>query len=228
MNGEALYCTKKGTIVIPISPELFVQIQDVCYVSKASTNLISMGILKRCGWLYLNEGSHMLLIKETSTKETVTIKAKLIKQNIYCLVVYRAKEVIMSLHGQGRPIYLMGTTPMQHLWHWRFEHASHARIKLASTMINRLLLDQVNESYEATNESASDSEHLSLNDSERLTPDVESHSAKGKSKSNCTIEPLTALQANGDLTKVCQLCMQSKQTRIIQHTSMRTTKRILE
>ena len=106
---------KKGTIAIPTSPELFVQIQDVCYVLKASANLISMGILKRCGWSYLNKGSHMLLIKETSTKETVTIKAKLIKQNIYCLMMYRVKEVIMSLHNQGRPTHLMGTTPTQHL-----------------------------------------------------------------------------------------------------------------
>ena len=97
-NGEVLYCIKKRTIAIPTGPELFIQIQDVCYVLKVSTNLISMGILKRCGWLYLNEGSHMLLIKETSTKETITIKAKLIKQNIYCLVVYRAKKIIMSLH----------------------------------------------------------------------------------------------------------------------------------
>ena len=103
-------------------------------------------------------------------------------------------------------------------------------------MVNELLLNQVNELYEAINESVSDSEHLSPNDSEHLslndfkhlTSDVESHSAKGKSKSNCIIEPLTALQANGDLMKVCQPCVQSKQTRIIQHTSMRTTKRILE
>ena len=103
-------------------------------------------------------------------------------------------------------------------------------------MINRLLLNQVNKLYKAINESVSNSEHLSLNNSEhlslnnseRLTPDVESHSVKGKSKSNCIIKPLTALQANRDLTKVCQLCVQSKQTRIIQHTSMRTTKRILE
>ena len=115
VNGEVLYCIKKETIAIPTSPESFVQIQDVCYVLKASTNLISMGILKRCGWSYLNEGSHMLLTKETFIKETVTIKAKLTKQNIYCLVVYRAKKVIMSLHDQGRPTYLMGTTLMQHL-----------------------------------------------------------------------------------------------------------------
>ena len=74
-----------------------------------------MGILKRCGWSYLNEGSHILLIEETFTKETVTIKAKLIKQNIYHLVIYEVKEVIMSLYNQSRPIHLMGTTPMQHL-----------------------------------------------------------------------------------------------------------------
>ena len=160
-----------------------------------------MSILKRCEWLYLNEGSHMLLIKETFTKETVIIKAKLIKQNIYCLIVYRVKEVIMSLHDQSRPTHLMGTTLMQHLWHQRFKHASHARIKLAFIIINKLLLNQVNELYKAINESVSnsehlslnDSEHLSLNDSEHLTSDVESHSAKGKSKSNCIIEPLTAL-----------------------------------
>ena len=115
MNGEALYCTKKGTIVIPTSSESFIQIWDVCYISKTSANLISIGILKRCRWLYLNEGSHMLLIKETSTKETIIIKAKLTKQNIYCLVIYRAKKVIMSLHNQGRPTHLMGTTSTQHL-----------------------------------------------------------------------------------------------------------------
>ena len=48
VNGEALYCMKKGMIAIPTSPELFIQIQDVCYVLKASANLISIGILKRC------------------------------------------------------------------------------------------------------------------------------------------------------------------------------------
>ena len=117
VNDEALYCIKKGMIAILTGPESFIQIQDVYYVSKASTNLISMGILKRCGWSYLDEGSHMLLTKETSIKETVTIKAKLTKQNIYCLMVYRVKEVIMSLHDQSRPTHLMGTTLTQHLWH---------------------------------------------------------------------------------------------------------------
>ena len=58
-----------------------------------------MNILKRCEWLYLNEDNHMLLIKKTFTKETVTIKIKLIKQNIYCLVMYKVKKVIMSLHN---------------------------------------------------------------------------------------------------------------------------------
>ena len=66
-------------------------------------------------------------------------------------------------------------------------------------MINELLLNQVNALYEAINESVSDSEHLSLNNSEHLslnnseclTPDVESHSAKGKS--NCIIESLTVM-----------------------------------
>ena len=57
----------------------------------------------------------MLLIKETSIKETVIIKAKLIKQNIYHLVIYRVKKVIMSLHNQSRPTHLMGTTLTQHL-----------------------------------------------------------------------------------------------------------------
>ena len=145
MNSEALYCIKKGTIAIPISSELFIQIQNVCYVLKTFTNLISIGILKRCEWLYLNEGNHILLIKETSIKETVTIKAKLIKQNIYCLIMYRVKKVIMSLYNQSRPTHLMGTTSTQHLWHRRFRHTSYARIKLASIMMNRLLLNQVNE-----------------------------------------------------------------------------------
>ena len=248
MNSETLYCTKKGTIAIPTSSESFVQIWNVCYVSKASANLISMGILKRCEWLYLNEGNHMLLTKETFTKETVTIKAKLTKQNIYHLVVYRVKEVIMSLHGQSRPTHLMGTTPTQHLWHRRFRHASHARIKLASTMVNGLLLNQTNgtnnqsmnelnkphlnqpnELYETVNQQISDNEHLSPNRSEQSSLDTEVNLAENlKDTNNTSTEQLAALQANEDLMKVCQLCVQSKQTRIIQHTSIRTMKRILE
>ena len=93
-------------------------------------------------------------------------------------------------------------------------------------MVNRLLLNQVNESYEATNESLNDFEHLSLNNSKHLTPDVKSHSVKGKS--NCIIEFLAVIQADKAPLSVCTLCVQSKQTRIIQHTSMRTIKRILE
>ena len=57
----------------------------------------------------------MLLIKETSIKETIIIKAKLTEQNIYCLMMYRAKKVIMSLHNQGKPTHLMGTTSTQYL-----------------------------------------------------------------------------------------------------------------
>ena len=98
-------------IAIPTSPKLFIQIQDVCYVLKASANLISMGILKRCGWSYLNEDDHILLIKVAAT-----IRAKLIKQNIYRLVMYRGKDVIIAVQGQqGRPTHLMSATLMQHL-----------------------------------------------------------------------------------------------------------------
>ena len=87
----------------------------------------------------------------------------------------------------------------------------------------------MNELYKATNESVSDFEHLSLNNSEhlssnnseRLTPDVESHSAKGKS--NCIIEPLTVMQADEAPLSVYTLCIQSKQTRIIQYILMRAT-----
>ena len=110
-NSEVLYCMKKEIIAIPTGPELFVQIQDVCYVLKASANLISMGILKRCGWSNLDEDDHMLLIKVAAT-----IRAKLIKQNIYCLVMYEGKDVIIAVQGQQeRPTHLMSATLMQHL-----------------------------------------------------------------------------------------------------------------
>ena len=190
----------------------------------------------------------MLLIKETFIKETVTIKAKLIKQNIYCLVMYRVKEVIMSLHNQSTPTHLMGTTLTQHLWHRRFEHTSYARNKLASTIVNRLLLNQtngmnnqlmnelnkshlnqLNELYKTVNQQISDNEHLSSNCSEQLSLDMKVNLAENlKDTNNTSTEQLAALQANKDLTKVYQLCVQSKQTRIIQHTSMRTIKRILK
>ncbi|KAA6414260.1 MAG: hypothetical protein FRX48_02623 [Lasallia pustulata] len=146
-----------------------------------------MGILKRCGWSYSDEDDHMLL-----TKETVAIRAKLTKQNIYRLVVYRGKEVIMAVQGQqGRPTHLMGATLTQHLWHRRFGHASHERIKLASTMVNGLLLHHAAESYKTANQSASDSECLT-SDSEHLT-----NSSKQLS---LDVEPelLATLQADED------------------------------
>ena len=80
--------------MIYTGPESSVQIQDVYYVLQASANLILMGILKRCGWSYLNEDNYMLL-----TKAATTIRAKLIKQNIYCLVMYRSKDVIIAVQG---------------------------------------------------------------------------------------------------------------------------------
>ena len=70
-----------------------------------------MGILKRCEWSYLNEDDYMLL-----TKAAVTIRAKLTKQNIYCLVMYRDKDVIIAVQGQQeRPTHLMSATLTQHL-----------------------------------------------------------------------------------------------------------------
>ena len=78
---------------------------------QASANFISISILKRCEWLYFNEDDHILLIKVAAT-----IKAKLTKQNIYCLVMYRDKDVIIAVQDQqGRPIHLISATLMQHL-----------------------------------------------------------------------------------------------------------------
>ena len=53
-----------------------------------------MSILKRCGWSYLDEDDHMLL-----TKATATIRAKLTKQNIHRLVMYKGKDVIIAVQG---------------------------------------------------------------------------------------------------------------------------------
>ena len=164
------------------------------------------------------------------TKVTAIIRAKLTQQNIYRLVMYSGKEVLMAVQGQrGTLTHLKGVTPMQHLWHRRFRHASHARVKLASTMVNGLFLHQMDEPYEAGNQSISDLEHLSPEDSECLSPDMESHSAEGLSHlSSCTTEPLAALLPDDNPQNVCIPCVQSKQTRIVQHTPMRITNRILE
>ena len=95
--------------------------------------------------------------------------------------------------------------------------------------LNKLHLNQLNELYKTVNQQISDNEHLSSNCSKQLSLDTEVNLAENlKDINNTSTEQLAALQANGDLIKVCQLCVQSKQTRIIQHTSIRTTKRILK
>ena len=95
--------------------------------------------------------------------------------------------------------------------------------------LNKSHLNQLNESYETVNQQISDNEHLSLNCSEWSSLNMKVNLAENlKDTNNTSTEQLAALQANEDLMKVCQLCMQSKQTRIIQHTSIRTIKRILK
>ena len=95
--------------------------------------------------------------------------------------------------------------------------------------LNKLHLNQLNELYKTVNQQISDNEHLSLNHSEQLSLNTEVNLAENlKDINNTSTEQLAALQANEDLIKVCQLCVQSKQTRIIQHTSIRIIKRILK
>ena len=95
--------------------------------------------------------------------------------------------------------------------------------------LNKSHLNQLNESYKTVNQQISDNKHLSPNCSEQSCLNMEVNLAENlKDINNTSTEQLAALQANEDLTKVCQLCVQSNQTRIIQHTCMRTTKRILE
>ena len=95
--------------------------------------------------------------------------------------------------------------------------------------LNKLHLNQLNELYKTVNQQISDNEHLSLNHSEQSSLNTEVNLAENlKDINNTSTEQLAALQANEDLIKMCQLCVQSKQIRIIQHTSIRIIKRILE
>ena len=96
-------------------------------------------------------------------------------------------------------------------------------------MMNKLHLNQPNELYKTVNQQISDNKHLSLNCFKQLSLNTEVNLAENlKDINNTFTEQLTALQANEDLMKMYQLYVQSKQTRIIQHTSIRTTKRILK
>ena len=82
--------------------------------------------------------------------------------------------------------------------------------------LNKSHLNQLNELYKTVNQQISDNEHLSLNCSEQSSLNTEVNLAENlKDINNTSTEQLTVLQANEDLIKVCQLCVQSKQTRII-------------
>ena len=95
--------------------------------------------------------------------------------------------------------------------------------------LNKLHLNQLNELYKTVNQQISDNKHLSLNCSKQSSLNIEVNLAENlKDINNTSTEQCTVLQANEDLMKVCQLCVQSKQTKIIQHTSIRIIKRILK
>ncbi len=87
----------------------------------------------------------MLLVKD----KIFIIRAKLIKQNIYRLILYDDKKILITLHKKSeRLINLKEITSLQQLWHRRFKHVSHARIKLIFIIINDLFLNELNDSYE--------------------------------------------------------------------------------
>ena len=95
--------------------------------------------------------------------------------------------------------------------------------------LNKPHLNQSNELYETVNQQISDNKHLNLNCFKQSSLNMKANLAENlKDTNNTSTEQLAALQANKDLIKVCQLCVQSKQTRIIQYTSIRTIKRILK
>ena len=70
--------------------------------------------------------------------------------------------------------------------------------------LNKLHLNQPNELYKTVNQQISDNKHLSLNCSEWSSLNTEVNLAENlKDTNNISTEQLAALQANGDLMKMC-------------------------
>ncbi len=94
----------------------------------------------------MNENDYILLVKD----KIFIIKIKLIKKNIYRLMSYDDKKILIILHEKlKRFINLKEIISLQQLWYKRFKHASYTKIKLIFIMINDLFLNELYNSYEA-------------------------------------------------------------------------------
>ena len=202
-NGKTILSTDKGTIELQTSTRELIRIENVVYVPKCDSNLLSLGQLRQSGITYHDDNHEMTLRRDGKT-----IARALRVGNLYILDTTRT-GMTLTVNDRGRPTYLCGPTAELDLWHRRFAHAGVVRIKQASQMTTGLNLNP--------------STKTSLDDSDSQT---ETSSEPPASEQREEDKPSALSYEAGPA--ICEPCVASKQTRIVHHEPMRPTTRLLE
>ena len=118
----------------------------------------------------------------------------------------------MIIQGKGRPTYLQSKSRKIRLWHRRMGHASNARIVRASRMLEGMTVD--------------DDDTIIDNDSNSSTDGSDNESLENEKRNEST--NMAMITQEPDFDELCDPCIGSKHTQIINHKPMTPTTRKLE
>ena len=196
---------------IALADRASIKLEEVAFVPKCESNLISLGQLRDNRITYHDKDSSMLLMQDgvpiaqarrdrnLLVLDFATPK-KVMQTNVAIVTNVAINKHAMMKTGQGRLKHLVSRSKKVRIWHRKFRHASNARIVRASKLLAGI--GEFGTTYDPA-EIYSDSE---TSEPEDVNDEPESHT---------TLRASRITDFGLDFDKICEPCVGSKQTRVV-------------
>lgn len=206
-GGQILQAESIGTIAIPLADGSSLKLRNVAYAPDCDSNLISLGQLCDSNIVYVDNAKAMTLMQSGQP-----IAHTRRDQNLFILDLVTPNKA-MQVTGHGRPTHLVSKNKKVRVWHWRFGHASNARIIRASKLLTEM--GDFNSAYNPS-EVYSDFEQSGSDDQTGSHDDKHSNSKIAPiSTTTLTKASLLATSTDNNFDSLCTPCIASKQTRVV-------------
>ena len=128
-GSQILRAESIRTIIISLADRSSLKLRNVAYAPDCDSNLISLGQLCDSNIVYVNNAEAMTLMQSGQP-----IAHARRDQNLFILDLAIPNKA-MQVTECGRPTHLVSKNKKVRVWHWRFGHASNARIIRASKLL---------------------------------------------------------------------------------------------
>lgn len=205
-----------------------IKLEGVTLVPDCESNLILLGQLQDNEITYYNNASLILLMQDG-----LPIAYARRDRNLFILDLATPGKVMqvntniqaIITTGRGRPIHLISRIKKVRIWHQRFGYASNAKIIRALKLLDGI--GNLGGEYDLA-DIYSNSEAFNVqecfnspNDSDPQNPkpeDTSSNNLQTESTDKLRISKIT----NSDLDKICEPCVESKQTQVVRRQKLIT------